>query len=115
MNEQTLIFAESSFPPPRKPTIPDFSVDDLRELGVSVAESDGTRVVEIPVSAQKKLIEVIQPFGFGGMQAVQLLINRILSLAGFTGTYNMAVDPQTFCWRAWQPKEKASTEESQWS
>jgi hypothetical protein len=104
MEQRVLISAEAHFPVPRKPSMPEFTAEDLHNLGVLIAETEETRLVEVPFLAQKKLVEAVQQFGFGTANALDALIGKILKLAGIEGKFEMSSDPKTFDWRAWQKK-----------
>jgi hypothetical protein len=104
MEQRVLISAEASFPVPRKPTMPEFTAADLHVLGITIAETEETRLVEVPFLAQKKLVEAVKQFGFGAANALDAVIAKILKLAGIEGKVEMSSDPKTFTWRAWQKK-----------
>lgn len=110
----SVVHAEEKFGASKPPVFPTFSLEDLIALGVSVVETDDTKLIEIPIGAQKKMAESVKCFGFGTAKALQTMIEQTLGLMGFDGKVQCKVDEKTFAWTAWQKKgpEKSPKEES---
>lgn len=102
-----LIPAEASFGPPRPMTLPEVTLEELAAIGVVIAETAETRLVEIPIGAQRRLIESVKPLGFDSIKAISALIDLILKVAGIEGKVEISADPATFTWRALQKKTEA--------
>lgn len=103
--EQTLINAENAFTRMGCPAAPSFTSDDLFKLGILLRETNSTLTVEIPMTAQKALVERCKQFGFGANAAFNSLLEHVLLILGFhAGPFRQVVDPKNFCWIATQVK-----------
>lgn len=109
---EPIVHAEDSFGKSSPPALPEFTLEDLIGLGITVVDSDSTLTIEVPLVAQKKLIESVKGHGFGASKAVDVVLERILKLVGFTGKISMTADPKTFAWTAWQDKRTDAKEEA---
>lgn len=93
-----LVEAAEAFPQPSAPQLPEITAQDLIDLGISITETETSRSIEIPFEAQKKLMTVVQGYGFGSSQAFNVLLQRILSVAGLSGTVQCRTDEKTYAW-----------------
>lgn len=109
---EKIVHAEDSFGKSSAPALPEFTLEDLVGLGITVVDSDTTLMIEVPMLAQKKLIESLKGHGFGASKALDLVMQKMLKVVGFIGKISMKADPQTFAWTAWQDKRTDAKEEA---
>lgn len=79
-----------------RPGFPDFTKEDLLQLGVTFASTEKTKLLTIPLKTQRKLVESVKGFGFGVNKATDLLLRRILQEFGFEGEVNFSTPAGTF-------------------
>ncbi len=105
MDENKIIHAEDKFgaqtPPP---CFPEYTMEDLVALGITLLETEEHRTIEVSFAAQKKLVEAAQMFGFGARKALDKLMGGMLEKFGFSGQVQFHADEKTFAWSAWQSK-----------
>lgn len=89
------------------PSLPDFDLPDLLEIGVTIVETSESLTAEFPIAAQKKLIASLSNFGFGSSKALAVMLQNALRVIGFDGPVQQTVSPSTLTWTAFQKKEKA--------
>lgn len=105
MKQGVLIPAESLFGQ-QKPSVPEPTALELAHMGIKFVESEETRLVEIPFPAQWRLVDSVKKTGFHAARNLDVLVEKILKLAGFVGKYSIAIDPVTQTWSAWQKKNQ---------
>ncbi len=92
--------------------IPDFSLEELLGFGITFVDVDGTKSVEIPFDAQKKLVESVQHLGFGTPRALDVILRRIFQAGGLLGRVKMSTDEKTLTWRATEAEEEPSQKDT---
>lgn len=87
-----LIPAEQKLPP----SFPEFDQEQLIDIGITYVATDKTRLLTIPLKAQKFLMESVKGHGFGMTKAIDPLVQRILQLFEFKGTVQFHTPDGTF-------------------
>lgn len=79
-----------------QPQFPQFTREELEAIGVTFVATEKTRLLTIPLKAQKFLMESVKGFGFGMTKALDPLLQRILALFEIKGSVNFHTPDGTF-------------------
>jgi hypothetical protein len=105
-----LVDAQQLFGPGKQLSkeLPEFTTQDLSDMGVSFVETDTTRLLKVPFAAQKQLVEALKKWGFGAGHALDLMLRKILKAYGFTGRVQTRAEDEdgSFDWVAFESKNE---------
>lgn len=101
-------------PTPKRPHLPSYTAEQLRDMGVIANPTEHGVFVEIPFSVQKQIITDVSGFGFIAPGAMNQVIQNVLGTLGLTGKVNVKNDLESFAFQAWtdsrDPKPEAVPE-----